>query len=74
MCEHENPNASGWAATSRLIRVPLPTPDGPHTTRAAGGRVEAAEVWGGSDGVEAAAPMVCDDVGGGGRGGGTHGE
>ena len=28
-----NPNLSGYSERSRLIRVPLPTPEGPETTR-----------------------------------------
>jgi len=32
----ENPNRPGWSASSRLISVPFPTPEGPHTTTADG--------------------------------------
>jgi hypothetical protein len=62
VCEQEKPNFPSYLSIKCLISVPLPTPLGPQTTSAAGGRceVEVEEVgafWSPS-GEEAAAPIV----------------
>ena len=60
VCEHEKPNFPSYLSIKCLMSVPLPTPLGPQTTSAAGGRcceVEVAAFWSPS-GEEAAAPIA----------------